>query len=279
MRLRRFTDTVVPARLAPDQSRGYLVAIGVFAGLDTEQRLARRLLSLCPQRAQVCFLVAGELDTRALDEIENALLALGAGGVRRVHLASRADAERSETLGAIENTDIVVLATIHPLKLTTLIGGTSLAKLLRRRNADGTPIAGLGAGAAALTEHMLASGESGATPRMGAVTLAPGLGLTNRVVIDQGGAASDRIGRLLGALALNPFALGLGLDADTAAFVGPDNVLEVVGHGGVTLVDPSDVGPTNITEAGPQAPISITNLHLHVLVHGTRYDLDFRRPL
>ncbi len=269
----------MPARLAPDQSRGHLIAIGVFAGLDTEQRLTRRLLSICSQRAQVCFLVAGELDARALDEIETALLAHGAGGVRRVHLASRADAERPETLGAIENSDLIVLATIHPLKLTTLIGGTSLAKLLRRRNADGTPIAGLGAGAAALTEHMLASGESGATPRMGAVTLAPGLGLTNRVVIDQGGAASDRIGRLLGALALNPFALGLGLDADTAAFIGPDNVLEVVGHGGVTLVDPSDVGPTNITEAGPQAPISITNLHLHVLVHGTRYDLDFRRPL
>jgi cyanophycinase len=279
MRHRRLPDTAVPARLAPDQSRGYLIAIGVFAGLDTEQRLTRRLLSTCSQRAQVCFLVAGELDMRALDEIENALLAQGAGGVRRVHLGSRADAERTETLAAIENSDLIVLATIHPLKLTTLVGGTSLAKLLRRRNADGTPIAGLGAGAAVLAEHMLASGESGATPRMGAVTLAPGLGLTNRVVIDQGGAASDRIGRLLGALALNPFALGLGLDADTAAFIGPDNVLEVVGHGGITLVDPSDVGPTNITEAGPQAPISITNLHLHVLVHGTRYDLDFRRPL
>jgi len=55
--------------------------------------------------------------------------------------------------------------------------------------------------------------------------------------------------------------------------------MEVIGHGGVTLVDPSDVGPSNVTEAGPQAPISVTNLRLHVLVHGTRYDLDFRRPL
>lgn len=269
----------MPARLAPDQSRGHLIAIGVLAGLDGEQRLVRRLLSICPQRAQICFLVAGELDQRSLDEVETALMTAGSGGVRRVNLSSRADAERGETLGAVENSDLIVLATIHPLKLTTLIGGTSLAKLLRRRNADGTPIAGLGPGAAALTEHMMAGGDGGATPRMGAVTLAPGLGLTNRVIIDQGGAASDRIGRLLGALALNPFALGLGLDTDTAAFIGPDNVLEVVGHGGVTLVDPSDVGPTNITEAGPQAPISITNLHLHVLVHGTRYDLDFRRPL
>jgi cyanophycinase len=269
----------VPARLAPDQSRGHLVAIGVFAGLDNEQRLTRRLLSTCSQRAQVTFLIAGEADTRGLDDMESALLANGAGGVRRVLLSARAEAERPETLGAVEHADLIVLAAVHPLKLTTLIGGTSLAKLLRRRNADGTPIAGLGPGAATLSEHMMAGGDGGLTPRMGAITLAPGLGLTNRVVIDQGGAASDRIGRLLGALALNPFALGLGLDADTAAFIGPDNVLEVVGHGGITLVDPSDVDHSNITEAGPQAPISITNLHLHVLVHGTRYDLDFRRPL
>ncbi|MDC8012973.1 cyanophycinase [Tahibacter soli] len=269
----------MPARLAPDQSRGVLVAIGSYAGLDTEQRLARRLLSLCSQRAHVVFVTAGDPDAAALDDLETALIAHGAGGVQRIALAGRTDAERSDNLGAIERADLLLLTAAQPLQLSTTIGGTTLARLLRRRNADGVAIAGLGAGAAVLAEHMLAAGETGITPRMGAVTLAPGLGLTNRIVIDQGGAASDRLGRLLGALALNPFALGLGVDADTGAFIGPDNVLEVVGHGGVTLVDPSDVGASNIAEAGPRAPISITNLHLHVLVHGTRYDLDFRRPL
>lgn len=269
----------MPARIAPDQSRGVLVALGAFAGLDVEQRLARRLLSLCPQRPHIVFVTVGDVDIAALDDLENALLSQGAGGAQRIALGARADAERSEHLGAIERADLIFLTAAMPLQLSTTIGGTTLARLLRRRNADGIAIAGLGAGAAVLAEHMLAAGETGITPRMGAVTLAPGLGLTNRIVIDQGGAASDRLGRLLGALALNPFALGLGVDADTGAFIGPDNVLEVVGHGGVTLVDPSDVGASNIAEAGPRAPISITNLHLHVLVHGTRYDLDFRRPL
>jgi cyanophycinase len=265
--------------LSPDKSRGHLIAIGTLAGLDTERRIARRLLGASGQRGDISLLVAGDADTLGIDELEAALLAQGAAQFRRLPLATRADAERSELLQAVERSDLLLLAATHPLQLSTLIGGTTLARLLRRRNADGTALAGVGAGAAALAEHMLAAGEGGMTPRMGAVTLAPGLGLTNRVVIDQGGAASDRLGRLLGALALNPFALGLGLDADTAAFIGPDNVLEVVGHGGVTLVDPSDVGASNIAEAGPCAPISITNLRLHVLVHGTRYDLDFRRPL
>ena len=139
--------------------------------------------------------------------------------------------------------------------------------------------AGCGGGAALLCEHMLAHGEAGATPRHSGVQFAPGLGLTNRVVIDQGGHASDRLGRLLSALALNPFALGLGIDAATAAIIGPDNVLEVVGAGGVTVLDPSEMAESNVADLAPGTPIRITNLRLHALTGGARYDLDFRRGL
>jgi cyanophycinase len=126
---------------------------------------------------------------------------------------------------------------------------------------------------------MLAHGTEGATPRLGGASLAPGLGLTNRVVIDQGGHASDRLGRLLAALALNPFALGLGIDPDTAAVIGPDNALEVVGAGGVTVIDPAEMADSNAADLAPGAPIRITNLRLHALTGGARYDLDFRRSL
>ena len=35
----------------------------------------------------------------------------------------------------------------------------------------------------------------------------------------------------------------------------------------------------SFTILAAMALISITNLRVHVLVHGSRYDLDFRRPL
>jgi len=41
------------------------------------------------------------------------------------------------------------------------------------------------------------------------------------------------------ALAHNPFAIGIGLDENTAAFIAPDDALEVVGSGALTIVDPS----------------------------------------
>jgi cyanophycinase len=268
----------MPARLAPDQSRGYLIAVGTFVRGAGQTGIFKRLLAMLGRQPSATI-VAASADEALADELDARLRSDGVAEIRRITLNQRADCDSQATLTTIEHTDLLLLCADQPLRLSTLLGGTALARLLRRRNADGMAIAGIAAGAAVLPEHMLGGGAHGPSPRMGNVTLAPGLGLTNRVVIDQGGAGADRLGRLLGALALNPFALGLGLDPDTAALIGPDNVLEVIGLGSVTIVDPADVGQSNVADAGPSDPISITNLRVHVLVHGSRYDLDFRRPL
>lgn len=267
-----------PARLAPDKSRGFLIPCGGNESLEGDAWIYRRLLSLSGHRPKLALICARATELPC-EEIANALLALGAGKIETLALGTRADGEKPAFLETVEQCNAVLLLARQPLRLSTLIGGTSLARLLRRRNAEGMPVAGSAAGAALLTEHMLAGGENGPTPRMGGVMLAPGLGLSNRIVIDQGDALGDRLGRLLAALALNPFALGLGLDANTAAFIGPDNVLEVVGSGALTIIDPADIGHSNIADATHNMPISMLNLRMHVLVHGARYDLDFRRPL
>ena len=102
-------------------------------------------------------------------------------------------------------------------------------------------MAGTSAGAAIVSEHMIAGGRSGPSPRESGVELAPGLGLTNRLIIDQHFNQRQRMGRLLSALSFNPFACGMGIDENTAAFIGPDDLLEVVGAGTVTVVDPADL--------------------------------------
>lgn len=268
----------MPAKLAPDQSRGYLVPLGASVRGAGQTGIFRRLFAILGQRPRVAI-VAAAADEALADDLDARLIADGAASVQRIMLRTRADSETQAALAAVEHGDLAVLCADQPLRLSTLLGGTALARLLRRRNADGMAVGGIGGGASVLPEHMLGGGAHGSSPRMGNVSLAPGLGLSNRLLIDQGGAGADRLGRLLGALALNPFVLGIGLDADTAAFIGPDNVLEVVGTGSITVVDPTDVGHSNAADADPSDPISITNLRVHVLVHGSRYDLDFRRPL
>src|SRR5262249_4388094 len=156
-------------------------------------------------------------------------------------------------------------------------GAPRAAPLLRRRTAGGMPIAGTSAGAAFLCEHMIAAGDEGPTPRNDMVTLAPGLGLTNRVVIDQHFRQRDRLGRLLTALAFNPFATGLGLDEDTAAFFGPDETIEVVGSGAITVVDPSQLEFSSMDAALAGQPVSLIGIRLHILIEGGTYNTHTRK--
>jgi cyanophycinase len=124
---------------------------------------------------------------------------------------------------------------------------------------------------------MIAFGDEGATPRAGMATLAPGFGLTNRVIIDQHFRQRDRLGRLLAALAYNPFAVGLGLDEDTAAFIDPDDRIHVVGAGSITAVDASSFEYSSISSVEVGQPICMIGVRLHVLTPGCSFDLHSRR--
>jgi cyanophycinase len=269
----------LPAKLSPDRHRGLIMACGELPASQRNAQLLARVFSLIGNTPQLVLLSATEESDDDDLEVEAMLTAAGSAHLHRYALTSRSDVDQRHLLDLVEQASMVLLNAIHPLRLSSLIGGSALARLVRRRNADGMAICGIGGGAAALCEHMLAKGDSGPTPRMGGASLAPGLGLTNRVIIDQGGHASDRLGRLLAALALNPFALGLGIDAETIAIIGPDNALEVIGTGGVTIIDPSEMANSNVADLDHGAPIRITNLRLHALTAGARYDLDFRRPI
>jgi len=148
--------------------------------------------------------------------------------------------------------------------------------LIRARNADGVHVGGTSAGASILSEHMIAFGKEGGSPTAASVRLAPGLGLTNRFVIDQHFRQRDRLGRLLSALAYNPFAVGIGLDEDTAAFIRPDNVLEVEGSGAITVVDAGDLQFSSMDQASEEEPVCLLGLKIHILVAGATFNLHTR---
>jgi cyanophycinase len=137
-------------------------------------------------------------------------------------------------------------------------------------------VAGTSAGAAFMPEHMIAGGKEGSTPHPDMVTMAPGLGLTNAFIIDQHFRERDRLGRLLTALAYNPFAVGIGLDEDTAAFIRPGDAFEVVGSGGITVIDPTELKYSSMDQARRGDPVSLIGVKLHILVAGGRFDIATR---
>lgn len=260
--------------------RGYLIPIGGAEDKAGTRKIHKRYLKLCGGRDARLVIVPTAstlVDTgeRYRDLYEDL-------GARRIHIANietRADGEREEHLRALENATGIFMTGGNQLRLSTILGGTSIATMIRRRSAAGAHVAGTSAGAAFIPEHMIAFGEEGPRPVVGKVTLAPGLGLTNRVVVDQHFRQRNRLGRLLTSMAYNPFAHGIGLDEDTAAFIDPDDNIEVLGSGGLTILDMSGLEHSSMPSAEEGDVVQVIGVRLHILTDGARYDLTSRKAL
>lgn len=258
-------------------SRGYIVPIGGAEDKVRDPAILQRFARICggPDAALAVVPTASELPETGERYIEvfNEL------GVRRVHVLpfeTRADTERDDWLRILEEADGVFLTGGNQLRLSTTIGGSPVADMLRDRNRQGQHVAGTSAGAAFLSEHMIAFGGEGPTPRADIVTLAPGLGLTQSAIIDQHFRQRDRLGRLLTALAYNPRPVGIGLDEDTAAFIDSDDRLLVRGSGAITVVDPSDLEFSSMDSTKRHEPVCLLNVRIHILIDGATFNIQTR---
>ena len=266
-----------PSRTPDGEERGSIIPIGGAEQKLSDPRILQRFVKLCGGNAADIVVIptaSQRADTGA--RYEQLFLELGAGRVTAVDFDTRADTDEPDRLVRLEQATGIFFTGGNQLRITTLLGGTEVAKLIRTRNAHGVHVAGTSAGASVLSEHMIAFGNEGGSPTAGSVRLAPGLGLTNRFVIDQHFRERDRLGRLLAALAYNPFVVGIGLDEDTAAFIRPDNTLEVEGSGTVTIVDASDLQFSSMDQAGEHRPVCLLGLKVHILVAGATFNLHTR---
>jgi cyanophycinase len=245
---------------------------------ENDARILERFVSLCggDDADIVVIPTASQLpDTGA--RYEQIFSELGAGRVTALDFDTRRDTSERNRMQRIEQASGIFFTGGNQLRISTLIGGTPIAQLIRTRNAQGVHVGGTSAGASILSEHMIAFGTEGSSPTAGSVRLAPGLGLTNRFVIDQHFRQRDRLGRLLAALAYNPFAIGIGLDEDTAAFIRPDNTLEVEGSGAVTVVDAGELQFSSMDRADEDQPVCLLGLKIHILTAGATFNLQTRR--
>jgi cyanophycinase len=265
------------SKVADGHTRGWIVPIGGAEDKDDDPAILRRFVQLAGGANADIVVVptASQLrDTGA--RYERLFGDLGAERVSAIDFDTRRDAEEPGRLSRLEQASGVFFTGGNQLRLSTLIGGTPVAKALRALNARGVPVAGTSAGAAFISEHMIANGSEGSTPVAGSVRLAPGLGLTNRFIIDQHFRQRDRLGRLLAALAYNPFAVGIGLDEDTAAFIAPDNTVHVEGSGAITVVDAAEVEFSSMAEIEEGRPVCLLGVKLHVLTRGATFNLHTR---
>ena len=268
----------MPSRVPPGEKRGWIVPIGGAENKENDRRILERFVRESGGgEADIVVIPTASRVHEAGARYEELFRDIGAARVTVMDFDTRRDCREPGRLERIEEASGIFFTGGNQLRLTTLLGGTAVAKLIRSRNASGVTVGGTSAGASILCEHMIAAGDEGSSVIAGSVRLAPGLGLTNRFIIDQHFRQRDRFGRLLTALAYNPFAVGIGLDEDTAVFVASDETVEVEGSGGVTIVDGAEVSYSSIHRSEDGQPVCMLGLRLHVLVAGATFSLNTRQ--
>ena len=266
------------SKVAEGKQRGWIVPIGGAEEKENAPQILKRFLRLAggDQADIVVIPTASQLRSTG-PRYERIFGDLGAARVTAIDFDTRRDCEETSRIDRLQRASGVFFTGGNQLRLSTLLGGTPVAKAVRAMNAAGVPVAGTSAGAAFISEHMIAFGDEGSTPVAGSVRLAAGLGLTNRFIIDQHFRQRDRLGRLLTALAYNPFAIGLGLDEDTAAFISPDNTVHVEGSGGITVVDAAEVQFSSMDSVSEGRPVCLLGVKLHILTQGATFNLHTRQ--
>lgn len=268
----------MPSKPVNGEHRGWIIPIGGAEDKDTNPRILARFVELSGGAdADIVVIPTASRLKDSGTRYETLFQGMGAARVEVLDFDTRRDCQEEGRLARLAEASGIFFTGGNQLRLSTILGGTQVARCIRLRNAQGVTVAGTSAGAGFLSEHMIAFGAEGSSPRASSVRLAPGLGLTNRFVIDQHFRQRDRLGRLTAALGYNPFAIGIGLDKDTAAFISPDDTLEVEGSGAVTVVDAHDLQFSSMAQAGEDDPVCLLGLGVHILIAGATFNLHTRR--
>jgi cyanophycinase len=258
---------------------GPLIAIGGAEDKVRERLILRYFLEAAGGAdASVVVLATASEVPETGERYADLFYSMNADSVEVLSIANREEAlvAGAEAQELLEYATGLFITGGSQLRLSSAIGGTMVAAAIRARHAAGMVVGGTSAGAAFLSQHMIALGDSGATPRRRLVHLAPGLGLAPNLVIDQHFRRRDRLGRLLTALSYHPGLLGAGIDEDTAAVIDADGSLRVLGAGAVTILDAHDMRYTDSHAVHRGQPLAMLGVKLDVLTSGCRYDLERR---
>jgi cyanophycinase len=259
---------------------GSLLAIGGAEDKLRQREILARFAALAGgTNARVVIIsTASSLGDVAADRYRAVFASLGMTDTEGMRPLNREEAQDPRLAARIAQATGIFLTGGNQLRLASVVAGTRLGAALVEQHRRGAVVAGTSAGASALSSHMIAFGRSGPSPRQRMAQLGAGLGLLPDMLIDQHFTERNRIGRLEALVAHSPSLLALGIDEDTAALIGPDRVLEVIGKGSVTILDGSNL-VTDAHEVPRHRPLMVSGVLLHVLTSGYRFDLRSRRLL
>ena len=269
-----------PAKIEGDKKRGFIVPIGGAEDKEGAANILRKFIEVSGGKsARIVIIPTASTLEDTGRRYEKLFRKLGADEAKSLPFTSRDDAGKGEWLEYIEKANGIFVTGGNQLRLTTILGGTAVAKAIRRANARGVAVGGTSAGAAILSEHMIAYGAEGHTPQAGAVTLVPGL---------RPHEPHHHRPALPAARPPRPPADGARLQPlrrrhrPRRGHRGLHRSHDEARRSSAPARSPSSTPPSSRTPPSPSTkegkPVCMTNVRLHVLVDGGTFDLETRRP-
>lgn len=258
--------------------KGTLIVIGGREDKTSEMAILKEVVERTGRAKLVVVTAASRIPDEVWHDYKKIFHELGITDVAHCAIEQHHEACDPKQLEVFEHAHTVFFTGGDQLKITTKLGGTPVLDRIREVYQTGGVIVGTSAGASVMGEAMLVGGKGLESHKVGNWMMSPGLGFVADIIIDQHFAQRGRIGRLLGAVALNPGVLGVGIDENTAIVI-KDGTFKVIGANAVYVVDGHNVSSTNISEAAAEKTMSMHNVCLHILANFEKYDLKKRLVL
>lgn len=204
---------------------------------------------------------------------------IGFQNVGFIYIKDKMQAREEENCKRIKEARAVFFTGGDQLKISTIIGGTPFAGIIKDKYLHDKAfiVAGTSAGAMVMSEIMICGGGTGEALLGADLHTASGLGLLTNCIIDTHFIKRGRFSRLAHAVIINPANLGIGLGEDTALIIHDGIEAECRGSGMVVLIDGADIEQTNIGEAEDECPVYVENLRVHLITENCRVNLETRK--
>jgi cyanophycinase len=267
------------SRKAPSsrlQKQGTLIIVGGAEDKSKDKSILREIAERTGDGKLIVATAASQVAEEMWEEYKTLFRNLGVKHLDHLFVQQPEDARNNGLAHLFKGAKTIFFTGGDQLKITTKLGGTKVVDWIHEIYNKGGTIAGTSAGASVMGKTMLVGGENAESHKVGNWMMAPGLGLAEEMIIDQHFAQRGRIGRLLGAVALNPGILGIGIDEDTSIIVEGDH-FSVLGSNAVYVIDGREVTYTNISEATADRTMSMHDVRLHILAEGEVFDFKQRK--
>jgi cyanophycinase len=193
--------------------------------------------------------------------------------VNHMSIENKEELKNPDLIQRIENADTVFFSGGDQFRLSTILGGSELMQVIRRRYFEDEHflLAGTSAGAMAMGHLMIYHAENNEAMLKGHVKITNGLEIMDNAMVDTHFVKRGRFGRLAQAIIMNPDCLGIGLGEDTALLITNGNEAVCMGSGMVVIIDGSQICYNNLQEVEEDFPLCVEGLRVHLLVRNNGY--------